>query len=86
MKIFKYSIDPSVSIQHHFLPKDSQILSFNAQGTLLCFWAAVDPDAPQETRKLACIGTGWQVPGKIKKFIGTVVFPTGLVFHLLEVE
>jgi hypothetical protein len=60
-------------------------------GKVFVFWACVDPNAPLVNRKFRTVGTGHSYfiedeAGKQEqyKFVGTVQFPNGLVFHLFD--
>ena len=58
--IWKYNITPSLEVQETWLPVGATILSFGLDPKdNLCYWAQVDPSAPKEKHRVACVGTGW---------------------------
>lgn len=66
------------------MPVGAKILTVQAQAGWPCLWAIVNPDAPQEARLFALVGTGHSVPEWELDYIGTVQIEPGLVFHLFE--
>lgn len=78
-KIYKYTMDNNSSIS---IPKGAEILSVGAQGSDVCIWATVEPDAEKETEEYSVLGTGWDVPESARCFIGTAQLDNGLVFHV----
>lgn len=64
------------------IPVGAVALSVQMQGLVPRLWALVDPEAPQECRRLRLYGTGHSVePGGA--FVGTFQVG-GLVFHLFD--
>ena len=74
----------SVGLQH----ADSSTIPANVIGEVFdfVFWACVDPNAPLVNRKFRTVGTGhpYFIDDEVYKFVGTVQFPDGLVFHLFD--
>ncbi|RTL09093.1 MAG: hypothetical protein EKK62_04125 [Acidimicrobiia bacterium] len=87
MQIWKFVLDPSVDPQAVKMPKGAEILTAREQGHNVCVWALVDPEAPTECRSFEVIGTGWEVPRRSRRYIGTAQIIDGspLVFHVFEV-
>jgi hypothetical protein len=86
--IYKYPVEPDFLIQVYDMPKGAVILSFGLDGNnQLCFWAHIDKDAPLEARKIACVGTGWDLTalysGDTTQFIGTTTHGP-YVWHLFD--
>ena len=69
------------------MPKGARVISVGCQDKDLIAWARVDPEAPQEERKLWCLFTGQYWPealeGRDRHFYGTTTV-AGLVFHVFE--
>ena len=84
--IYKYTL-AITDFQSIELPKDSQILSVQAQQGQPCLWALVDPKAPKVKRNFAIHGTGHPVEKAHRKIhIGTFKLSAGnLVFHCFEI-
>lgn len=57
------------------------------QGSDICLWAAVDPQAPKVTRRFIGFGTGHTIPGELQlSFVGTAMLNGGaFVFHIFEI-
>jgi hypothetical protein len=44
------------------MPKDAEVLAVQMQGSQLCVWAAVDPNAEKVKRRFYVVGTGHPMP------------------------
>lgn len=69
-----------------FVPKGSEILSFQLQNGEPTIWFLCNSDQQQEERFLEIFGTGnpiYSDMGVSRKFIGTIQ-KDGLVWHLFE--
>ena len=87
--IYKYNLRFSYSGKDSLeLPIDSEILSCQLQNDEIMLWALVNPNEKQtESRYFEFFGTGHEVGcdmGIERKFINTVLFSDGLVFHVFE--
>lgn len=81
MVIWKYSLGtPDVSIG---VPKGARVLCVQLQNNKPTLWMEVNPTNPEERRHFVTVPTGDGVP--TGKYIGTVQFSNGLVFHTYEV-
>lgn len=87
MKIWKFPLQIT-DVQIVTLPVDSEILSVAMQGNVLCLWAMCDPDSRSHRREIEIIGTGNPIEDAHRqferRFIGTVLCPSGLVWHVFE--
>lgn len=66
------------------LPEGAKVLSFgwDEKITALVVWALVPhPEAEASKQTIHVIGTGWEFDNLWKRFIGTAILPSGLVFH-----
>jgi hypothetical protein len=66
MVIWKFPLKPSrndlpypVAIKQ--LPEGTQVLSIQKQDGQMCLWGLCDQDSPEEERRFAMIGTGWEI-------------------------
>jgi hypothetical protein len=84
MKIYKYKIEPEKTKLE--LPRGAEILSANVKGDDAYIWALVDPDVPLTDRVIGAYATGYSNVPVGAKFIDTVHFQNGLVFHIFEVK
>lgn len=80
-RIYKYDIH--VDCNKVYLPKGYEILRVGAQEGKLYLWALVDPERECVDVKIDVIGTGWNVPDSIGKYIGTVDVGS-LVWHVFH--
>ncbi len=81
--IWKYPIEV-VQEQVLQIPQAGRILAVQPQGAgVLCLWAKVNPDLPNEPRIIQIFGTGHQIPSSSKEYIGTVQ-QGPLVWHVFE--
>ena len=83
MKVWKYLIP----IQDKFtllMPVGARPLTFQVQGGPT-MWALVDPDAEQQTREFAVVGTGHADTPESGNYIGTIQHGA-FVWHLFERE
>ena len=84
MEVWKFTTaGPRADQQLITMPAFADILSVGAQGSDIVIWASVDPNAVKEHRRIAVIGTGWEVPEGKKKFIGTVQLGA-FVWHVFD--
>lgn len=90
-QIWKFPITKSESSTIEIeMPKGADVLTAQAQKTLPCIWAIVDPEAPKETRYFQLIFTGKSMPefeeGKQRMYISSFQSDNGLiVYHLFEI-
>ena len=80
-QIWKFPIgstEPMVS-----MPRGAEILTVQVQNGVPTIWALVDTDAPKAKRLIHIFGTGWDIPKKIHRYIGTWQHDA-LVWHLFE--
>lgn len=76
--IWKAQVDPNslqgttynIPIRVH---KGSKFLTVQKQGAGLCVWFEVDPNAPEETQYIYCVGTGFGTVPVGKRYLSTVV-------------
>jgi len=83
--VFKYIIHPFTPETE--LGEGAKILSVGYQNGNICLWAQTDTELGYEVRSFKVFGTGWEIEeikGYELKFIGTVQYPEGLVFHVFE--
>jgi len=67
------------------MPSGARILRAAMQGATLCVWALVDPDMPEEPRRVQIYGTGYRMPDDPGRYIDTFMVDDGrLVFHAFE--
>ena len=87
IQIWKFTLEPGHEVQEIEMPQGASILTAREQGKSVCVWAMVDTKAQKEKRRFEVIGTGWTVPPRPRRFIGTAMFTDGmpLVFHVFEV-
>jgi hypothetical protein len=85
MKIYKYKIEPQIT-RLELPPAHAHILSACAKGDDAYIWALVDPDVPLTDRVIGAYATGYSNVPVGAKFIDTVHFQNGLVFHIFEVK
>jgi hypothetical protein len=81
--IWKYQLKPAAE-QVIQMPARSEILSVGLQGTQICLWAMVAPEADLVDRVIEVIGTGNPIVNRDRQLIG-LVMPTPYVFHVFEV-
>jgi hypothetical protein len=87
--IFKYRLDFNKNGKESLeLPIDSEILSCELQDDEIKIWALINPTEEEtELRFFEIFGTGDEIGcdmGISRKFIKTLLFRNGLVFHLFE--
>lgn len=68
------------------MPAGAKVLSVGAIGEEIFVWADVDTKAAPVKRWFIIIGTGWNIDVPLQQFIGTVIFPNQLVFHVFETK
>lgn len=70
----------------HDMPKAARIVHVGHPrhiGTVLTFWAEVDPHAERESREFAVFGTGHPIPDDYQ-YVGTDDSAGDLIWHLHE--
>lgn len=82
--IYKYGpLEPSEEWQELTLREHCAIRHFGEQNGKLYLWAEINEDCTPERRQFMVIGTGWEVP-EDAQYLGSVVSPSGYVWHLYE--
>jgi hypothetical protein len=67
------------------MPVGAMVLTAREQGTELCIWAEVDPEAATETRRFHVFGTGHPMSCYLGDYVGTAMLYGGkLVLHVYE--
>lgn len=87
-RIYKYPLQPMGGVQSIEMPQGADILSVQAQNDRPTLWAAVNPDAPMESRRFVTAITGALIPDKEDEaiYLGTVQLAEGtFVLHVFEV-
>lgn len=81
--IYKYEIE-LCGETYIKLPNGYKILSFQKQFNEMFIWVEIDTDNISNclSTKFILIGTGYNIPTDAHEYIGTVVMPTMLVWHL----
>ena len=88
-KIYKYNLRFSNSGKESLeLPIDSEILSCQLQNDEIMLWVSINPNEQKtELNFFEIFGTGHDLGcdmGISRKFINTVQFSDGLVFHIFQ--
>lgn len=84
--IFKFAI-PITDLQVVNMPEGAEVLTAQMQGSELCLWALVDPEADRKPRQFRIAGTGHKLPADPGAYIGTAQMHGGqLVWHVFEVR
>ena len=84
--IWKYEIQGAAR-QTVMMPKDAEILTAQMQGSRICLWAMVDPEAPKKRREIEVLGTANLLASEVRMYIGTVQVQsntTPFVLHIFE--
>lgn len=78
------------------MPFGSTVLSVGIQEDDIVIWAEVDIPSAAVTRRFAAYNTGVELPGFVRidargiagtrAFVGTVQMPSGIVWHIFEVN
>ena len=81
--IWKIALKP-IDEQEIEVPIGSDFLCAREQGNEICVWFRCDPDEPNETHKVAIVGTGHPAPESWKtRYLGMAMIHGGeLVFHV----
>lgn len=75
----------TVPVQEINVPERAEMLTVHEQYGELCIWYKCDPRNEMTKRRLACVGTGQDVPEN-SRYVGTGFFHGGrLVLHVFEV-
>jgi hypothetical protein len=84
-RIYKYPLERRPRGQAAaMMPKGATVLAFGEKDGDLCLWAEVDPDEqPPEERRFYLLGTGWEIPIDVKRYLGSHIGPV-FVWHLYE--
>jgi len=81
--IYKYELeltdDPVIE-----MPFKANVLSVGVQGNKIVVWAEVDTALSKQPRQFYIRGTGHPLDGTEKRFLGTVLYAGGLVWHVYE--
>lgn len=77
--IAKVAGDPMVL----HIPVTARVVHFGLQNNQRCVWIELDTDAPKVNRVFEIFGTGWDIDG-MAGHCGTLVDPSGFVWHLYE--
>jgi len=83
MRIFKYEVEVGAR-QRVSMPAGAVVLGMQQQGECLVMWAIVDPSAKLVYRAVSVIGTGWEVPEGVGRYVATAQTGDGLVWHLFD--
>ena len=82
---FELQLNDEVALK---MPACAVLLHVGTQGTQLCLWALVDPEAPTAERRIRVAGTGHPIdyaPVELRH-VGTVLLADDrLVFHVFEI-
>lgn len=81
--VWKFPLEV-IDSQELDLPQGTEPLAVQWQGSHLCLWAIVDPDAPKVRRTVRIYGTGHRAPDDLSAaaHIGTFQMSGGaLIFH-----
>ena len=80
-KIFKYELPHNghtITIPHEV----HEFLDVQAQDGVPTLWAIVDPERQAEKPiEIIAIGTGWELPSGVDKYLGTAQDGSGFVWH-----
>jgi len=84
ISIWKFALQ-TIDKQEIKMPVGAEILTVDIQNGKPCLWARVDTEELIETRQIAIHGTGHELPGSTRKYIGTYQLAGGtLIFHVFE--
>ena len=85
--IYKYILKET-DYQSLELPKGYEILTIQLQNEVPCLWALINPNSiEKEVINIEMVGTGHYITYNTlsdRKYISTIQFKNGLVFHLFE--
>lgn len=80
-KIFKYELPRNghtITIPHEV----HEFLNVQAQDGVPMLWAIVNPERQTENPiEIIAIGTGWELPSGVDKYLGTAQDEFGFVWH-----
>lgn len=77
--IWTYDLQHGAPIK---VPAGAKILSVAWVKPHVRLFALVDPEVPKVRREISMLSTGNELDGVAWEFVGTVVAPLGLVFHV----
>lgn len=84
-KIWKFPLEVT-DLQKIRIPKNSTLLTVQAQREVPCLWALVETDKESEERFIRIAGTGHPVLEKIFRYVGTFQLAKGsFIGHVFEV-
>lgn len=66
------------------MPRHAAVLHVGVQDGIAYLWAQVNTNKPMETYKFHALGTGWEFPKHVGRYIGTFQIDDGLVFHVYD--
>ena len=82
--VWKFPLVP-VPLQDISMPQGARILHVDTQHETMNIWAAVDPEAEAEIRKIAIVGTGHEAPLEGWTHLGSAMMHGGeFVYHVFE--
>ena len=82
LSVWKFKLEVT-DLQQVEMPQGAQLMTVQEQGGELCLWAAVDTEAPKESRTIEIIGTGNPFHEASRRYVASVqqgVF----VWHVFE--
>jgi hypothetical protein len=81
MKVYKYPAPEGAESWSVEMPMGAQVVHAGFQGTRLCLWALVDPEAPAVPRRFLIVGTGQEITDHHLAHVATW-FEGPFVWHL----
>lgn len=87
IKIYKYPVFGEGQL-NKITGNIVRLLDIQLQGVSMMCWAETRDDAPEVTRRLVGIGTGWATPSELyeeMKYFKTVQDACGFVWHFFEI-
>lgn len=85
--IYKYILPTNPGEIQEINDKIIEVLDIQYQYGKPTMWALVDADEKLVLPfKIAAFGTGWEIPGAAKQYLGTLQDNDGYVWHYFEIE
>lgn len=81
--IYKYAVSIGPD-QVLWIPHDAELIHFGDQAGVLNIWVRMDDSEPKLDRKIHVVGTGYPLPERLIKHVGSVQGQDGLVWHAFE--